>query len=110
MRADTATAQGTAPGWERLRPETADGDLLGRRISAWLAMHRVHASDLAQAAGTSKSGLPRALHGKLPFPVSLALRMCHYTGMNINGDTVTFDPRRARQGRPALPDLPKSGE
>jgi hypothetical protein len=107
MRADTATAQGTAPGWERLWLETADGDLLRRRVSAWLAMHHVHASDLAQAAGTDKSGLSRALHGKRPFPVSLALQICHYTGMNITGDTVTYDPRHAEHAHPAPPAPPK---
>jgi hypothetical protein len=101
----TLRAQAATASRNRLWLETADGDLLGRRVSAWLAMHRVEATQLAQAAGTDRSGLSRALHGKRPFPVTLALRICHYTGLDINGTSVTFDPRRAQYARlpPAAP-------
>jgi hypothetical protein len=68
MRVDTATAQGADPGWGRLWLETADGDLLGRRVSARLAMHHVHASHHAQEADTNVFDPSRALHGKRPFP------------------------------------------
>jgi hypothetical protein len=87
--------------------EAADGDLLGRRVSAWLAMHRVAASQLAEAAGTDRFGLSRALHGKRPFPVILALRISHYTGLDITGNSVTFDHRRAQQARRTRADRPK---
>jgi hypothetical protein len=110
MRIDTATAKGTALGPERLWLETADGDLLGRRVSAWLAMHRAEATQLAQAAGTDKSGLSRALHGRRPFPVTLALRICQYTGLDITGDSVTFDPDHPQHARPTPPRHPQGGE
>jgi hypothetical protein len=107
MHADPAQREAPAASRERLWLETADGDLLGRRVSAWLAMHRIQARQLAQATGTGKSGLSRALHGKRPFPVTLALRICHYTGLDITGDTVTFDPRHAKHPRAAPADHPK---
>jgi hypothetical protein len=97
-KARQAQAAPSGPG--RLWLETADGDLLGRRVSAWLAMHRINAGQLAQAAGTDRYGLSRALHGKRPFPVILALRISQYTGLPINGDTVTYDPARAQHARP----------
>lgn len=75
----------------------ADGDLLGRRVSAWLAMHRVEAAELAGAVGCDRSGLSRALHGRRLFPVSLALAICDYTGLAFTGDSVAFDPARAAQ-------------
>jgi hypothetical protein len=107
MHADPAQRQAPAASRDRLWLEPANGDLLGRRVSAWLAMHRIEAGQLAQAAGTGKSGLSRALHGKRPFPVTLALRICHHTGLTINGDTVTFDPRHAQRTRPAPAGHPK---
>jgi hypothetical protein len=105
---ETLQAQATTASRDRLWLETADGDLLGRRISAWLAMHRVEATQLAQAAGTDRSGLSRALHGKRPFPVILAVRICQYTGLDINGTSVTFEPRHAQSTRPGPAD-PRKG-
>jgi hypothetical protein len=100
-KARQAQAAPSGPG--RLWLETADGDLLGRRVSAWLAMHRINAGQLAQAAGTDRYGLSRALHGKRPFPLTLAVRICQYTGLDINGTSVTFDPRQARYAQPRDP-------
>lgn len=34
---------------------SADGDMLGRRVCAWLAMHRVEAGELAAAISSSLS-------------------------------------------------------
>jgi hypothetical protein len=110
VHGDPAQQQAPAASHDRLWLDTADGDLLGRRVSAWLAMHRAEASQLAQAAGTSKSGLSRALRGKRPFPVTLALRICQYTGLDITGDSVTFDPRHAQHARPAPERSRQAGE
>jgi hypothetical protein len=33
-----------------------NGDLFGRRVAAWLAMHRIGHAELASATGTDKSG------------------------------------------------------
>jgi hypothetical protein len=74
------------------------GDMFGRRVAAWLAMHRIGHTELATATGTDKSGLSRALNGRRPFPVSLALAVSHYTGLPLTGNTVTFNPDRARHG------------
>ena len=83
---------------ERVWLDDADGDLLARRISAWLAMHRVRVGRLAEAAGTDRASLSRALHSKRPFPVYLALRICEYTDLAIVGDSVKFDPGWADEG------------
>jgi transcriptional regulator with XRE-family HTH domain len=107
MPADRAHPEAPAASRDRLWLEPADGDLLGRRVSAWLAMHRIQASQLARAAGTDRSGLSRALHGKSPFPVILALRVCQYTGLDITGDSVTFEPRHAKHARRAPADHPE---
>jgi hypothetical protein len=106
MRTDTQPAGATALNWKRVWLEAADGELLGRRVSAWLAMRLVEAGQLAQAAGTDRSALSRALGGKRPFPVCLALRICQYTGLDITGDSVSFDPSRAMHARPTA-DLPQ---
>jgi hypothetical protein len=100
MPADPPQHKARVASRDRLWLNAADGDLVGRRISAWLAMHRVQASHLAQEADTNLFGLSRALHGKRPFPVILALRISQYTGLPINGDTVTYDPARAQHARP----------
>jgi hypothetical protein len=78
-----------------------DGDLFGRRVAAWLAMHRIGHTELATATGTDKWGLSRALNGRRAFPVSLALAVSHYTGLPLTGDTVTFNPDRARSSTTA---------
>jgi hypothetical protein len=77
------------------------GDLFGRRVAAWLAMHRIGHTELANATGTDKWGLSRALNGRRAFPVSLALAVSHYTGLPLVGDTVTFNPDRARHSTTA---------
>jgi hypothetical protein len=95
----TRQAQAATATRDRFWLEAADGDLLGQRITAWLAMHRVEAAQFARAAGTDRSGLSRALHGKRPVPVTHALRICHHTGLGITGDSVTFNPRHAEHAR-----------
>jgi hypothetical protein len=78
-----------------------DGDLFGRRVQAWLAMHRIGHADLAEACGIDPYGLSRALNGRRPFPASLALAISKYTGLAVAGNSVTFNPNRAQ-------DLPRS--
>lgn len=97
------------PGQGRLFLDQADGDLLGRRACAWLAMHRVEARELADAIGASRSVLSRALHGRRPFPVGLALQVCWWTGLRVNGNSVTFNPACARQPSPSAAAGPPAG-
>jgi hypothetical protein len=78
-----------------------DGDMFGRRVAAWLAMHRIGHAELATATGTDKWGLSRALNGRRAFPVSLAIAVSHYTGLPLTGNTVTFNPDRARDSATA---------
>jgi transcriptional regulator with XRE-family HTH domain len=72
--------------------EDADADMLGRRLGAWMAMHRVKSVDLADALGIPKTGLSRIVFGRRPLSVELALQICDYTGLEITGDSVTYDP------------------
>jgi hypothetical protein len=84
-----------------------DGDMFGRRVAAWLAMHRIGHAELATATGTDKWGLSRALNGRRAFPVSLPLAVSHYTGLPLTGDTVTFNPRpRPGHGGTQQPEAP----
>jgi hypothetical protein len=74
-----------------------EGDLFGRRVQAWLAVHRVPHTALATAIGTSQSGLSRALNTRRAFPADLALMICGYTGMQLKGTIVSFNPHKARR-------------
>jgi hypothetical protein len=73
-----------------------EGDLFGRRVQAWLAMHRVPHAALAAAIGTSNSGLSRALNNRRAFPVHMALMICGYTGIQLRGAIIVFNPKKAR--------------
>jgi hypothetical protein len=77
------------------------GDMFGRRVAAWLAMHRISHDELATATGTDRWGLSRALNGRRAFPVTLALAVSHYTGLPLTGTTVTYNPDRARHSATA---------
>jgi hypothetical protein len=78
-----------------------EGDLFGRRVQAWLATHRVPHAALAAAIGTNQSGLSRTLNSRRAFPVDMALMICGYTGIQLRGTIVVFNPKKAQ-------DLPVS--
>jgi transcriptional regulator with XRE-family HTH domain len=73
--------------------EDADAEMLARRIGAWMAMHRVSTCDMADALGIPRTGLSRLVNSKRPVSVELALRICDYTGLEITGDSVKYDPK-----------------
>lgn len=76
--------------------DEAAADLLGRRVSAWLAMHRVRPQELAQALGVPYYQLSKCLHGRRAFPVAEAEKICAWTGMRLQGLTVVYDAAKAR--------------
>jgi excisionase family DNA binding protein len=95
------STQATPAATDRPYLDAAAANLLGRRVSAWLAMHRVQSRTLAAAMGTSITILSRTVHGAKPFPRDLARRLCDYTGLDPDSDSVTYDPDRHAPRPPA---------
>jgi hypothetical protein len=71
-------------------------------------MHHVEHSELARFIGTGRSGLSRVLNGRRAFPAGMAVAISHFTGLPIHGDSVKFNPGRARELPGSSPPAPSA--
>jgi hypothetical protein len=76
--------------------EAQDAVRLCRRVRAWAILRDVPVGSVASAVQVSRYHLSHCGSGDTPMSVDLALALCAYTGLDIDGDDVHGPAREGR--------------